>query len=145
MSGYTEHKEHVGAMMQLDGSDHDWFEGRGPRCTLLVFIDDASNTTILCFVTSENVIEVLAATMEYVRRYGINALFYTDRRSVFYDATKTVDFVRALAVLGCKVTYAISPQAKGRVERANRTHQGRLVKVMRELGISSITETNVFL
>lgn len=138
-------KPHIGSMVQLDGSDHDWFEGRGPRCTLLVFIDDASSTVFMRFVTSENIKEVLAAVREYIERYGIPALFYTDKATVFHHATKTVDFVRALTVLGSKVIYAGSPQAKGRVERSNRTHQDRLVKIMREHGISSIEEANDFL
>lgn len=138
-------KPHIGSMVQLDGSDHDWFEGRGPRCTLLVFIDDASNTIFMRFATSENIKEVLAATREYIERFGIPALFYTDRGSVFYHLTKTMDFVRALKVLGSKVIYAGSAQAKGRVERSNRTHQDRLVKIMREHGISNITEANAFL
>lgn len=138
-------KPHIGSMVQLDGSDHDWFEGRSPRCTLLVFIDDASSTVFMRFVTSENMKEVLAATWEYIERFGIPASFYTDRGSVFYHATKTVDFVRALRVLGSKVIYAGSAQAKGRVERSNRTHQDRLVKIMREHGISSIAEANAFL
>ena len=136
---------HIGSMVQLDGSDHDWFEGRGPRCTLLVFIDDASNTTFMRFATSENAKEVLAATQEYVTRFGIPSLFYTDHGSVFYKETKATDFVRALQVLGTKVIYAHSPQAKGRVERANRTHQDRLVKILREKGISTIEDANAFL
>lgn len=138
-------KPHIGSMVQLDGSDHDWFEGRGPRCTLLVFIDDASSMVFMRFVTSENMKEVFAATCEYIERFGIPASFYTDRGSVFFHATKTVDFVRALRVLGSKIIYAGSPQAKGRVERSNRTHQDRLVKIMREHGISSIAEANAFL
>ncbi len=138
-------KPHIGSMVQLDGSDHDWFEGRGPRCTLLVFIDDASSTVFMRFASSENIKEVLAALREYIERYGIPAVFYTDKGSAFHHATKTMDFVRALNALGSKVIYAGSAQAKGRVERSNRTHQDRLVKIMREHGISSIEEANVFL
>jgi transposase len=138
-------KPHIGSMVQLDGSDHDWFEGRGPRCTLLVFIDDASSIVFMRFATSENMKEVFAATCEYLERFGIPALFYTDRGSVFHHVTKTVDFIRALKVLGCKVIHAGSAQAKGRVERSNRTHQDRLIKIMREHGISCIKEANAFL
>lgn len=136
---------HIGSLVQLDGSDHDWFEGRGPRCTLLVFIDDASSTSFMRFASSENIREVLAATRLYIERYGVPALFYTDRGSAFYGTQKMPDFVRALKVLGSDVRYAGSPQAKGRVERANRTHQDRLVKIMRENNISSIEEANAFL
>jgi transposase len=138
-------RPHVGSLVQLDGSDHSWFEERGPRCTLLVFVDDASSHGFMRFAKSENSIEVLAATQEYVSRFGIPAQFYTDRGSVFHHATKTTDFVRALQTLGTEVIYANSPQAKGRVERANRTHQDRLVKIMREKGISTIEEANAFL
>jgi transposase len=138
-------KPHIGSMVQLDGSEHDWFEGRGPRCTLLVFIDDASNLVFMRFVVSENSKDVLAATQEYITRYGIPAQLYTDRGSAFYHQTKTTDFIRALRVLATEVIFANSPQAKGRVERSNRTHQDRLVKILREKGISTIAEANAFL
>ena len=138
-------RTHIGALVQLDGSDHDWFELRAPRCTLLVFIDDASNTTFMRFARSENAQEVMLAMRDYVHRFGIPARVYTDRGSVFHHLTRTTDFVRALKVLGSEIIYANSPQAKGRVERANRTHQDRLVKILREHDISSIDEANAFL
>ena len=136
---------HVGALVQLDGSVHDWFEARAPRCTLLVFVDDASNITFMRFACSENTREVLSALRAYIERYGIPTAFYTDRGTAFYNSSKTPDFVRALTVLGSKVIYAGSPQAKGRVERANRTHQDRLVKILREQNICSIDAANDFL
>lgn len=76
---------------------------------------------------------------------GIPASVYTDRGSVYHHLTKTTDFVRALKILGSEIIYANSPQAKGRVERANRTHQDRLVKILREQNINSIDEANAFL
>ncbi|MFZ1731644.1 MAG: ISNCY family transposase [Bacteroidota bacterium] len=136
---------HIGSLVQLDGSDHDWFEGRAPKCTLLVFIDDASNAVFMRFGISENTQDVLMAMRDYLVRYGIPAAVYVDRGSVFYHFSKTTNFVRACQTLGIRIIYANSPQAKGRVERANRTQQDRLVKIMRENGISSLAAANAFL
>jgi hypothetical protein len=83
--------------------------------------------------------------MRYVQRYGIPAALYVDRHSVYWDEQRPTQFGRALAQLGCQLIFARSPQAKGRVERANRTHQDRLVKRLRLAGISSIEEANAFL
>jgi hypothetical protein len=138
-------RDAVGELVQFDGSHHDWFEGRGPRCCLFVFIDDASNRSVLWFAPSESEQDALEALMRYVRRHGIPAALYVDRHSVYWDEHRTTQFARALAQLGCTLIYARSPQAKGRVERANRTHQDRLVKRLRLAGISSIEEANAFL
>jgi transposase len=134
-----------GELIQFDGSHHDWFEGRGPRCCLFVFIDDATNRSLLWFAPAESEQHALEALMRYVQRYGIPAALYVDRHSVYWNEQCPTQFGRALAQLGCKLIFARSPQAKGRVERANRTHQDRLVKHLRLAGISSIEEANAFL
>jgi hypothetical protein len=138
-------RDAIGALVQLDGSVHDWFEGRGPACTLLVFIDDASNRVFLRFVNSENTAEVLAALRLYFERYGIPQAFYTDFGSVFYGDHQLTEYQRAMQALGVELIFAKSPQAKGRVERSNRTHQDRLVKALRRHRIATIAAANRFL
>ena len=141
----------IGLMIQLDGSPHDWFEGRGPCCTLLVFIDDATSQLLwLEFVESESYQGVMNATKNYVKRYGLPHEFYVDFGKVFSvnlnnkERIKKTQWERALEELGIRVRHAHSPQAKGRVERANKTLQDRLIKEMRLSGISSIAAANRF-
>lgn len=141
-----ERRDAIGAMLQFDGSFHRWFEDRGPACCLLVAIDDASGRVFMRFAESENAYDVLAMLEAYVLRYGVPWEFYVDFGSV-YHATRNrlTDVSRALARLGVNVIHARSPQAKGRVERSNRTHQDRLVKALRRHCISTIDEANRFL
>jgi hypothetical protein len=142
-----------GELVQLDGSEHDWFEGRGPRCTLLVYIDDATSETLhLKFVKSENTLDYFQATREYIEKRGRPEAFYPDKHSVFrvnHAAALTGDgrtqFGRAMDQLGIKLICANSPQAKGRVERRNRDFQNRLVKAMRIAKICTIEAANAFL
>lgn len=140
-----ERRAAMGALVQLDGSPHDWFEGRGPSATLMVAIDDASNRVFLRFVESENTREVLITIRLYFERYGIPRAFYTDFGSVFYGEKKLTDYQRAMKNLGVETIFAHSPQAKGRVERNNRTHQDRLIKALRQHHISTIPAANRFL
>lgn len=142
----------LGEMVQLDGSPHDWFEGRGQNCTLLVFIDDATSCVLwLEFVPSESAISVVTATKNYVCTYGRPISVYVDFGSVFSVNTnnpereKKTQWERMLQDLSINVLHARSPQAKGRVERSNGTHQDRLVKEMRLADISSIEQANEFL
>ncbi len=136
----------VGELVQFDGSDHDWFEGRGPQCTLLHFIDDATSRAFMRFATSENTADCMRAFHAYCKRHGVPRCLYLDRGSVFYaEGGAVTDFVRAMATLGVQVIYANSSQAKGRVERGNRTQQDRLIKAMRREGISTIADANRFL
>ena len=143
----------VGELIQLDGSEHDWFEGRGPRCTLLVYIDDAtSNTFHLKFVKSENTVDYLIATREYIEKHGRPEAFYPDKHSVFrvnregaLSGDGRTQFSRALEELDIELICANSPQAKGRVERRNRDFQNRLIKAMRIAKICNIEAANAFL
>ncbi|MDR3550756.1 MAG: ISNCY family transposase [Candidatus Babeliales bacterium] len=146
-----ERKECIGILVQLDGSPHDWFEGRGPRCTLLVFIDDATSQILwLEFVDSESVEGLMQATRKYMTKFGRPVSFYVDWGSVFSvntnnpDHKKLSQFERAMEELGVIIIHANSPQAKGRVERSNSTHQDRLIKEMRLAGISSMEQANKF-
>ncbi len=146
-----ERRELFGLMVQLDGSPHDWFEGRGKPCTLLVFIDDATSQILwLEFVDGESVHAVMSATKKYFERFGKPTSFYVDYGSVFSVNTnnenreKITQFERAMKELGIEVIHARSPQAKGRVERCNRTMQDRLIKEMRMAKISTMEEANRF-
>jgi transposase len=138
----------IGSLIQFDGSEHDWFEGRAPKCTLLVSIDDASNRVMLRFTPTEDTFHVLSFWQDYVARFGIPAEVYTDRDSVYYDSNNPkhlTAFGLAMTRLGVHLIHAHSPQAKGRVERSNRTHQDRLIKYLREQNASSIEKANQLL
>jgi len=135
----------IGEMLQFDGSHHDWFEGRGEKCCLLHGVDDASSKVYLRFSPSENTEEVLRTMKDYCQINGIPHSIYTDKYSVYYEDKKLTDFGLAMLKLKVKTIFAKSPQAKGRVERGNRTLQDRLVKELRLRGISTIGEANKFL
>ena len=141
-----------GELVQLDGSDHQWFEQRGPRCSLLVFIDDATGKAHLRFARSENTWDYMNALREYLEEHGRPRALYTDKHGVFRVNQKNshakdalTQFGRAAKELGVEIICANTPQAKGRVERANKTLQDRLVKELRLRNISNIEEANSYL
>jgi transposase len=143
-----------GELVQIDGSDHDWFEGRGPKCTLLVYIDDASGQIgELWFVPDETFFAYFEASRHYFERYGKPVAFYSDKHGIFrVNQEQTVglgsgltQFGRAMQELDIQIICANTPQAKGRVERANQTLQDRLVKELRLRDISDIDRANAFL
>lgn len=146
-------RECLGELVQIDGSDHHWFEDRGPRCTLLVFIDDATSTLMqLRFVQSESTFSYFEALDLYLAAHGRPVAFYSDKHTVFRVANQSgksghgmTQFGRALNTLNIEILCANSSQAKGRVERANRTLQDRLVKELRLAGISDMDAANAFL
>lgn len=140
----------LGELVQIDGSPHDWFEGRGPYCCLLVFVDDATSKLLqLRFELSETTEGYFKSTRSYIERYGRPVSFYSDKDSIFRINTREgsglTQFGRAMQELGIGHICAHSPQAKGRVERANGILQDRLVKEMRLAGINSIEQANAFL
>jgi transposase len=146
-------RESYGELIQIDGSDHRWFEQRGEPCTLLVFIDDATSKLMqLRFVASESTASYFEALDCYLKAHGCPTAFYSDKHTVFrvgkQDAkggSGMTQFGRALAELNIEILCANSSQAKGRVERANRTLQDRLVKELRLAGISDVVAGNAFL
>ncbi|MGH9439325.1 MAG: ISNCY family transposase [Terriglobia bacterium] len=142
-----ERREGIGTMVQFDGSPHDWFEGRGPACCLLVAIDDCSSRVFMRFAPSEDTEHVMRTLWGYMERYGIPQALYTDHGSAYGVSANDArtEVARALERLGVRLIQAHSPQAKGRVERANRTHQDRLIKAMRREGIATIEAANAFL
>jgi transposase len=140
-----ERRSCYGELLQFDGSYHDWFEGRAAECCLLNCVDDATGRVYLKFVLSENTQDVLQTMWEYVKRHGVPRSIYTDRASVYYAEGKLTDFGRAMKQLSVELIFAKSPQAKGRVERFNRTLQDRLIKALRREGISNMAEANRYL
>jgi len=142
-----------GELVQIDGSHHWWFEDRGPKCALLVYVDDATGKLLhLRFAQSENAFDYFHATKVYLCEYGKPVAFYSDKHGVFRtthpslkdQTTGMTQFGRALNELNIDIICANSPQAKGRVERANKTLQDRLVKELRLQGIQTIEEANIF-
>ena len=141
-----------GELIQIDGSYHDWFEGRAGKCCLLVYIDDATGKLLhLRFCQAETTFDYMLSTRAYIEQYGKPVAFYSDKHSVFRVNQKSsqnsqiTQFGRILNELNIDIIFANSPQAKGRVERANRTLQDRLIKEMRLENISSIEEANTWL
>jgi transposase len=146
-------RESLGELVQIDGSEHRWFEDRGAPCTLLVFIDDATGRLMqLRFVESESTAAYFEALRGYLEAHGRPVAFYSDKHAVFRVAKADAkggqgmtQFGRALAELNIDILCADTPQAKGRVERVNRTLQDRLVKELRLAGIATVDAGNAFL
>ena len=144
-------RECVGGLVQIDGSPHDWFEGRGPECTLIVFVDDATTRLLASRFSPEETTEAyMETTRAHLTAHGRPVAYYSDRYGVFRVNKKDKEdaltqFSRALRTLDIASIHAGSPQAKGRVERANRTLQDRLVKEMRLRGIGDIEAGNAYL
>ena len=143
-----------GELVQIDGSVHAWFEERGPRCTLIVFIDDASGRLgELLFVPVETFFAYSEASRHYFERFGKPLAFYTDKHGIFRVNQPAplglgkgeTQFERAMQELDIQILCASTPQAKGRIERANQTMQDRLVKELRLRGISSIQAANEYM
>jgi hypothetical protein len=143
----------LGELVQIDGSEHAWFEDRAEKCTLLAFVDDATSRLMhLRFVASESTFDYFRATRSYLERHGKPVAFYSDKHSIFRVNAKdaaggdgATQFGRALTELNIDILCANSPQAKGRVERAFGTLQDRLVKELRLAGISTVEAANTWL
>jgi hypothetical protein len=146
-------RECVGELVQIDGCEHWWFEDRGPQCTLLVFVDDATSRLMhLRFVESESTFAYFHAARAYLEAWGKPVAFYSDKHGVFrvnHEGATGGDgmtqFGRALDTLNIDIICANSSQAKGRVERAHKTLQDRLVKELRLAGASGLAEGNALL
>lgn len=141
----------LGELIQIDGCEHRWFEERAPQCTLLVYVDDATSRLMqLHFTASESTFSYFEATRAYIERYGKPGAFYSDKATVFRNATagKTghsiTQFGRAMFELNIDTFCANSSPAKGRVERAHLTLQDRLVKELRLRGISTLEQANAY-
>jgi hypothetical protein len=154
---WRERKPSFGAMVQLDGSHHDWFEGRGPKCVLMVMVDDATNRMRARFFAEETTRASYDVLEAWGRKHGLPASLYVDRDSIYRcegvasiaeqlaGKPPQTQFGRAMEQLGIELILAKSPQAKGRVERMNGTLQDRLVKELRLAGINDMESANRFL
>jgi len=154
---WRERKGHLGEMVQMDGSHHDWFEGRGSECVLMGYIDDATGEAFGRFYEYEGTMPAMDSFRRYIRRSGIPLSVYLDKHTTYKSPAKPSieeelqgveplsEFERALQELGVEVIHAHSAQAKGRIERLFGTLQDRLVKEMRLRGVKSIEEANGFL
>ena len=154
---WRERKEHLGEMVQMDGSHHDWFEGRGAKCVLMGYIDDATGQAQGRFYDYEGTMPAMDSFGRYIQRRGIPLSVYLDKHTTYKSPAKATieeelagmeplsEFERALGELGVEVIHAHSAQAKGRIERLFGTLQDRLVKEMRLRGIKSLEEANRFL
>jgi transposase-like protein len=151
---HRERRAHRGELIQMDGSHHDWFEGRRGRAVLMVMIDDATNRTCARFYEAEDTRAAMDIFGRYARCYGLPQALYVDHDSI-YECTREsridedlrgqgpqTQFDRAMTTLAVDVIPANSPQAKGRVERRHGVFQDRLVKAMRLEGISTIEAAN---
>jgi len=142
----------LGELVQIDGSDHAWFEDRAPPCTVLAFIDDATSRLMqVRFVASESAFDYFRTTRGYLEQHGKPVALYSDKHGIFRVNSKDAiggegitQFGRALAALNIDIICANSPQAKGRIERAFGTLQDRMVKELRLAGISSIAAANAW-
>jgi len=151
---WRERKHRFGQMVQMDGSEHDWLEGRGPYCVLMGYIDDATGKPFGRFYEYEGTLPAMDSFKRYIIKNGIPLSVYLDRHSTYKLTRKpTIEeelanqealsqFGRALKELSVELIYANSPQAKGRIERLFKTLQDRLIKELRLEGASSIDDAN---
>jgi len=154
---YRERRAYRGELIQMDGSHHDWFEGRGTRCVLMGMIDDASNDVFARFYTHEGTVPAMDCFRQYTKQYGLPLAIYLDKHTTYRSPKKlTIEdelegqkpmshFQRGLNELDVQLIFAHSPQAKGRIERLFNTLQDRLIKEMRLAKVSNIEEGNIFL
>ena len=150
-----ERKEHGGEQVQLDGSFHDWLEGRGPRGCLMNMVDDASGDTLARLGREETIWAAAGVLRAWVKKDGVPVALYTDWKNVYVREASSKEQLQGVVPvtqfgqmcqrLGIRIIAANSPQAKGRVERNHGTHQDRLVKKMRLKKIKTHEEANRFL
>jgi hypothetical protein len=150
-------RERFGELLQLDGSDHDWFEGRADPCTLMVLVDDATNQIGLRMAPSETTAAALSVLRDWVSTRGVPVALYADCKNVYFSAEYVhnprrrgdpgifTQFMKVANRLGIEMIPAYSPQAKGRVERINGVLQDRLVKTLRLRRINTIEAANAML
>jgi hypothetical protein len=154
---WRERKPCFGQLVQMDGSEHDWFEGRAARAVLMVMVDDATNRTHVRFSEGETTRAAYDVFEGYTRKYGLPQGLYVDRDSIYKTTRQPsleeqlaqeqplTQFGRAMKQLGVQLDLAYSAQAKGRVERRNGLLQDRLVKELRLAKINEVAKANVFL
>jgi hypothetical protein len=143
-----ERRKNFGSMVQIDGSPHDWFEGRSAWCVLMVIVDDATGMTYARLYPVETTVAAFDVFGRWVKSHGVPRSVYADRHRIYRNEDhpeKPTQFGRAMKELGAELICARSPQAKGRVERKHQVFQDRLVKELRLRGISGMDQANVLL
>ena len=150
-----ERKSHFGELVQLDGSFHDWLEGRGPRGCLMNMVDDATSQTQARLGKEETIWAAAGVLRSWIQKYGVPRALYTDWKNVYKrkatpgeqlrGEVAVTQFGRMCQKLGIRIIAASSPQAKGRVERNHGTHQDRLIKKLRRKKIDSYEAANQYL
>jgi hypothetical protein len=143
-----ERRKNLGAMIQMDGSHHDWFEGRGSCCVLMVLVDDATGKAHARFYGAETTAAAFDVFGRWVKEQGVPRSVYVDRHGIYRDEDhpeKPTQFGRAMQELNVELILARSPQAKGRVERKHRVFQDRLIKELRLRGIWDLEQANILL
>jgi transposase len=148
-------QEHFGELVQMDGSFHEWLEGRGPRGCLMNLVDDATGTTLCRIGEQETIWSAVGVLTAWMEKYGVPRALYTDWKNVYvreptpkevlHGTPALTQFGRMCERLGIKIIAASSPQAKGRVERNRGTHQDRLVKKLRRKRIATHEQVNRYL
>jgi transposase len=148
-------KAHAGELVQMDGSFHAWYEDRGPTRCLITMVDDATSQMLGQFSDEETIWAAVAVLRTWIAQYGVPHALYTDWKNVYARAATDAEiaagtepvtqFGRMCRTLGIQIIAASSPQAKGRVERNHGTHQDRLVKKLRRLGIADDGAANQYL
>ena len=151
---WRQRKSRYGQMVQMDGSEHYWLEGRGPYCVFMGYIDDATGNPFGRFYEYEGTVPAMDSFKRYIKKHGIPLSVYLDKHTTYKSTGKPSiedelnniaplsQFERALKELGVEVIHANSPQAKGRVERLFETFQDRLIKELRLEGAKTIDEAN---
>ena len=154
---WRQRKACFGEMIQMDGSEHDWFETKSEKCVFMGYIDDATGRPFGRFYPYEGTFPAMDSFKHYIKRYGLPVSIYLDKHTTYKSTQKPSvedelnnvkplsQFGRAVTELGVNVIYAGSAQAKGRIERLFNTFQDRLIKEMRLKGIKTIDEANKFL
>ena len=147
-------KAHFGELVQLDGSQHPWLEGRGPSGCAMTLVDDATNQVLLQFAPQETIWAAADLLRAWIEQYGIPQALYTDWKNVYVRRPTEAErlaaiapltqFGRMCAALRIQIIPASSPQAKGRIERQHGTHQDRLIKKLRRAGISDYAAASAF-
>ena len=150
-----ERKAHFGELVQLDGSFHDWLEGRGPRGCLMNMVDDATGRTVARLGKEETIWAAVGVLRAWMEQYGVPRALYTDWKNVYKRKATPAEqlrgqvavtqFGRMCQKLGIRIIAASTPQAKGRVERGHGVHQDRLIKKLRRKGIASYAAANQYL
>src|SRR6266852_6214583 len=148
-------KDHFGELVQMDGSFHKWFENRGPEGCLMNLVDDATTTTLGRLGGQETIWAAAGVLRRWIEKYGVPRELYTDWKNVYkrrptareqlHGIAAETQFGRMCERLGIRIIAANSPQAKGRVERNNGTHQDRLVKKLRRKGITNHAAANAYI